>query len=107
MDRNMIFITIQTKGHPSQSRHNEINEILAKKIIRDLNLDSKKLRITSSFKNKLEILVYQAIIQQSTMKNLQIKKIHLHFEVKNSKSTSKTSNFATQFVSKENAIFFG
>jgi len=41
------------------------------------------------------------------MKNLQIKKIHLHFEVKNSKFTSKTSNFATQFVSKENAIFFG
>ena len=59
MDRNMIFITIQTKGHPSQSRHNEINEILAKKIIRDLNLDSKKLRITSGFKNKLETLIHR------------------------------------------------
>lgn len=40
------------------------------------------------------------------MKNYQIKKIHLHFEVKNSESTSKSSNFATQFVSKENANFF-
>ena len=53
----------------------------------------------------LEILVYQSIIHQSSMKNYQIKKIHLHFEVKNSESTSKSSNFATQFVSKENAIF--
>ena len=35
------------------------NEILAKKIIRDLNLDSKKLRITSGFKNKLETLIHR------------------------------------------------
>ena len=55
----MIFITTQTKGQPSQSRHNEINEILAKKIIRDLNLDSKKLRITSGFTNKLETLIHR------------------------------------------------
>lgn len=39
------------------------------------------------------------------MKNYQIKKIHLHFEVKNSESTSKSSNFATQFVSKENVEY--
>ena len=39
------------------------------------------------------------------MKNYQIKKIHLHFEVKNSESTSKTSNFATQFGSKENVEY--
>ncbi len=33
-------------------RHNEINEILAKKNNKRFNLDSKKLKITSSFKNK-------------------------------------------------------
>lgn len=41
------------------------------------------------------------------MKNYLIKKIQIHFEGKKSKSTSKTSNFATQYVSKENANFFG
>ena len=60
-----------------------------KKNNKRFNLDSKKLRITSGFKNKLETLIHR--IHNSTIlyENLQIKEIHLHFEVKNSKSILK------------------
>ena len=69
------------------------------------NLDSKKLRFTSGFKKKQETLIHRTANSAIPYENLQIKEIHLHFEVKNSKSILNRVTLLLNLCLKKTPIF--